>query len=53
MVESWSEEDHLRHFLYESVYSALSELKWEDRIYDVLDFGSMWLVILTVDGKRT
>ena len=42
MVESWSEEDHLIHFLYESVYSALSELKWEDRIYDVLDFGSMW-----------
>lgn len=42
MVKSWSEEDHLRHFLYESVHSALSELKWEERIYDVLDFGSMW-----------
>ncbi len=42
MVKSWSEEDHLRHFLYESVHSTLSELKWQDRIYDVLDFGSMW-----------
>ena len=41
-MDSWSEEDHLRPFLYESVYSALSELKWEERIYDVLDFGSMW-----------
>ena len=41
-MDSWSEEDHLRHFLYKSVHSALSELKWEDRIYDVLDFGSMW-----------
>lgn len=41
-VKSWSPDDHLRHFLYESVHSTLKEMTWEDRIYDVLDFGSMW-----------
>jgi len=39
---TWSEEDHLRQFLYESVYEALQKINWEDRVYDVLDFGSKW-----------
>jgi SAM-dependent methyltransferase len=40
--KTWSEEDHLRHFLYESVYGELSKIKWEDKIYNILDFGSKW-----------
>lgn len=42
MVKSWSQEDHLRHFLYESIYNKLKSLDWEYRKYNVLDFGSMW-----------
>jgi len=42
MIESWSQEDHLRHFLYESIYNKLKSFVWPDKIYNVLDFGSMW-----------
>lgn len=42
MVKSWSQEDHLRHFLYESIYNKLSSLNWQNKKYNVLDFGSMW-----------
>lgn len=41
-VKSWSQEDHLRHFLYESVYQKLKSLNWKNKKYNVLDFGSMW-----------
>jgi len=40
--KTWSKEDHLRHFLYESIYGVLSKYPWQDRKYDVLDFGSEW-----------
>jgi len=41
-VDTWCEIDHIRHFLYKSIYECLSSLPWENRKYDVLDFGSMW-----------
>ncbi len=28
--------------MYESIYETLSKERWEDRTYDVLDFGSEW-----------
>lgn len=39
---SWCPTDHIRHFMYESVHAALNNLVWDDRRYDVLDFGSKW-----------
>ncbi len=42
MVDSWCPNDHIRHFLYESIYDNLKNLSWEDRQYDILDFGSKW-----------
>lgn len=39
---SWSPEDHIRHFLYEGIWYALSQQTWESRVYRVLDFGSRW-----------
>lgn len=39
---SWSADDHLRHFMYNDIVSVLQTLSWENRTYDVLDFGSMW-----------
>lgn len=42
-MKSWSDNDHIRHYLYESVYGVLSQMQWDrNRQYDILDFGSKW-----------
>ena len=39
---SWSPQDHLRHFMYESIYKVLAKMEWPIPRYRVLDFGSQW-----------
>ena len=41
-VDSWSPEDHIRHFMYESIGATLSSLVWDKPHYRVLDFASKW-----------
>lgn len=41
-MESWSVNDHFRHFMYQSIYNHLKYLPWDNVSYDVLDFGSKW-----------
>lgn len=42
MVESWSPEDHLRHWMYDDIFRVLSALEFPQRLHHVLDFGSKW-----------
>lgn len=42
MAESWCPNDHIRHYMYESIHESLSRFYWQDRQYDILDFGSKW-----------
>lgn len=37
-VQSWSSEDWLRHYMYESIHAVLQHQSWEDRTYRILDF---------------
>lgn len=41
-MKSWSKDDHFRHYLYEAIYDTLIKHPWQNRTYDVLDFGSEW-----------
>lgn len=41
-VQSWSPEDHIRHYLYESIHGALARQVWDRPRYRVLDFCSRW-----------
>lgn len=52
-MESWSPEDHVRHFLYADIWRALSAQTWEQRPYAVLDFGSKWYGDESGEGWRT
>lgn len=39
---SFCENDHIRHYMYEDIYTYLSGLKWDKPHYRILDFGSKW-----------
>lgn len=42
MTTSYCPDDHIRHFMLESIAAALITQAWEPRPHSVLDFGSRW-----------
>lgn len=37
--DSWAAHDHVRHWMYESLYTVLAKLDWQSRAYRLLEFG--------------